>query len=74
MEKKRPIKVYVDGFRIDDVIFMPGQGKDLKKAAFTPKVRAALEGLRVVDISLLPSEARPRFIMITTELKNQMKH
>jgi len=71
MEKNPPIKIYVDGFRIDDLIPMIGSGEDLKVAAFTPKVRAALEGLRVADISFIPTKTSPRFIMITTELENK---
>lgn len=73
MEKKRPIKVYVDGFRIDTITLMPGTGEDLKVAALTPKVRAALEGLQVADFSFIPAETCPRIVLITTELKRSLK-
>jgi hypothetical protein len=69
MGLRKPIKVYVDGFRIDTIVPMPGSGEDLKAAALTPKVRAALEGLQVADFSFVPAETCPRFILITTELK-----
>jgi hypothetical protein len=64
-----PVKVYVDGFCIDtlhDVLDSEGDSEDY---AFTPKVQAALEGLQVADVTVLPSKFRPRFVMITTRLK-----
>ena len=60
-----PIKVYIDGFRIDNVD--TPENKDWEAAALTPTVKTALEG-KVVDRIVPVPSVNPKFILITTRL------
>lgn len=64
----KPIKVYVDGFRID-TIDPPKSENILETAAMSKKVKAHLEGKIIKSIIPVPS-INPQFIIITTELPN----
>ncbi len=59
-------KIYVDGFKID-TISTPKLDDDLKAVALTAKVKTALEGKELKDITPVPP-INPNFILIYTEL------
>lgn len=55
------MKIYIDGFHIDDV--------ELEEIALTPKVKAALEEEGKVVKKIVPvPKHNPQFILIETEL------
>lgn len=61
-----PTKVYVDGFKIDN-IQTPKLCDDLRGVALTPKVLELLEDRIVATIVPVPT-TNPRVIFITTEV------
>ena len=61
-----PTKVYVDGFKIDN-IQTPKLGDDLREVSLTPKVKDLLEARKVSTIVPVP-EIDPQLIFITTEV------
>ena len=66
-DAQRPTKIYIDGFRIDN-IETPKLCDNIKEVALTAKVKALLEeeGKVVSKIHPVPN-INPRFIMILTE-------
>jgi len=61
------IKIYVDGFRIDNIDPLNPED-DFKSLAMTTKVKEHLGGKVVENIIPVP-KTNPQFIIITTELK-----
>lgn len=66
-----PIKIYVDGFRIDNIESLK-PGDNLEAAVMTTKIKEHLVGKVVGSIVPVPTTC-PRFIIITTELKKGEK-
>jgi len=66
-----PIKIYVDGFRIDNIEPLK-PGDDLETAVMTTKIKKHLEGKVVESIVPIPTTC-PKFIIIATKLKELKK-
>ena len=58
------IKIYVDGFKIEEVPELPNSAEELEQL---PEVKLALAGKKVVQVIAIPSDL-PRLVLIATEL------
>ena len=66
------IKIYVDGFRIDNIEPLKPDA-NLEAAALTEKVKEYLGEKRIANIVPVPS-VNPQLIIITTELKESKRY